>query len=729
MNEGNPDNLGEVFLSERYSKLSGSKEVTHAANRTMRLTEKAVPRDPGARIQNYLDRLRKTIYSPEGDARVKAVSRLKRILFEKYVIELPKPKNPESEGEQENTNSSQEYAHLEQYWTRQTEFVRNQGRAGDRQDLTEEEMLIIKHEHLAQAKEDQEGSIEEWIDYLVSVKSSYLPDYLKYWAFAGMLGLERYKKTEKGPDGKVVELGRFPKRPSGKQRSVKMFPEVNENGLKFIASAYKAQGDNNPIYWGYNLDIPEGVRPSFLDALEKKDFRAAYGWVQEYIPPITDEEMQITGGNSCGWVTFSKQKGHTGKGVADTLVGKGTGWCIAGSETAQGNYLDNGAELHIYYTRDKDGNQANPRVVIVSEEDRVTEVRGMEWEENLDDYIKASPVIGDKLKYLPGGEAFFATDADTKLLTVIDRKMGENKPLTSDDLKFLYAIDRPIKYFGYKEDPRIKELRNQRNLAEDIQTIYGFDLGAHRLDREPLDFMYGVTRPVPEAFTNEVKKLLVARNPEQDMPIVFACESSQIAHNVSEVKPDTRAYVGPLVPGIFDKLTEANVEHIYTSFPEGKIRRQGIEIGGKTKEQLQSELEQAGHVNSRAQNMMNNPDFTTLPVAQILDTVILTLNQMGLSGDPTTDQIYERAQELGLYFCPAEVGPQYRLQNTDQQMGKWVCVGMKQITGSDGDPSVFILERDEDGLWLYDFWALPGSLWSPNDEFIFSLRKSETQKP
>jgi len=55
--------------------------------------------------------------------------------------------------------------------------------------------------------------------------------------------------------------------------------------------------------------------------------------------------MQITEGHNCGWVTFSKQQGHTGEDVANTIRGKGTGWCIAGSE------------IHIYYTRDKEGEQ------------------------------------------------------------------------------------------------------------------------------------------------------------------------------------------------------------------------------------------------------------------------------------------------------------------------------------------------------------------------------------
>ena len=48
---------------------------------------------------------------------------------------------------------------------------------------------------------------------------------------------------------------------------------------------------------------------------------------------------------------------------------------------------------------------------------------------------------------------------------------------------------------------------------------------------------------------------------------------------------------------------------------------------------------------------------------------------------------------------------------------------MKQITDSDGDPGVFRLERDDDGLWLRDDWAEPGGEWDPSSGFVFRLRK------
>lgn len=49
--------------------------------------------------------------------------------------------------------------------------------------------------------------------------------------------------------------------------------------------------------------------------------------------------------------------------------------------------------------------------------------------------------------------------------------------------------------------------------------------------------------------------------------------------------------------------------------------------------------------------------------------------------------------------------------------------GMAHITDSDGNPNVFKLERNEDGLWLNDNWTNSDNRWNPDNEFVFSLRK------
>lgn len=634
MSEGN---TGAEFLTQRYPRLAKSPEVAKTAQRTEGRMGKVVPKDPETQIQNYLGRFKEIVERDDPKVKEIGIRALKKILTDRYVVRVEDI--PES------------------YWQAQMRIVHQRGEFGDWQEVSEEEQLKIKQEHLAQTKEDQKGSLEEWIDYLASDKSAYLPDYLKYWAFQGMLRLERY---EKGDKEKGIP-GRFPERPTGRQRSVKMFPEVNERALKFIAQAYNAQAKNQLVNFRY--DIPESARQVFLEHLKNKDFRMLYGWGQEYIPPISEEEMKTTEGE---WVTY--KQGSEPEALTRTLQGKGSGWCIAGEQLAQ-TYLSQG-NLRVYYSKDREGNSTIPRVVIVQKGTRVTEVRGIEWEENVDKYIKESNIIGDKLKKIPGGEEFFEIDADTKRLTAIDRKTTAGIELDGGELAFLYETEKPIKYFGYKKDPRITELRSKRHA-------------------------------------------------EEDMPVVFGCSKSQIAHTISQISSDTKAYVGKLEPGIFDRLK--NVEHVYTSFPEGKIRRETVEIGGKSSQQLEAELKQKSiNISSYTEDMLHSPDFTTLKDPQDIDMIRLKVQDLGLPGNPTTDQICARAKELGLELCPAEVGPHLRLKDTDQTMGDWYWIGMKQIADRGGRLHVFRLARDVDGLWLDDWCALPGGWW-PESRFVFGL--------
>ncbi len=158
---------------------------------------------------------------------------------------------------------------------------------------------------------------------------------------------------------------------------------------------------------------------------------------------------------------------------------------------------------------------------------------------------------------------------------------------------------------------------------------------------------------------------------------------------------------------------------------EGKARQEIITIGGKTAQELLGELAQNGfRVSSYARSMMENPDFTTLPSPEQIDLVHLQVKNLDIKKScPTTNEIYKKAQYLGLELCPAEVGPQYRLQIKNQPMNEWFYLEMKPIPGSDGDPHVFHLAHDDDGLWLYGPWAEPGDGWYPERGFVFSLRK------
>ncbi|HEY4486843.1 MAG TPA: hypothetical protein VJB70_03895, partial [Candidatus Paceibacterota bacterium] len=144
-------------------------------------------------------------------------------------------------------------------------------------------------------------------------------------------------------------------------------------------------------------------------------------------------------------------------------------------------------------------------------------------------------------------------------------------------------------------------------------------------------------------------------------------------------------------------------------------------------EQLISEMEAAGiNISDYAKSMLNNREFVPGKNPEEATLIRLTVADLGFKSSVTTDQIYERAQILGLELCPVDTGPNYRLKYRNQPLNEWIYIGMKQIADSGGGPNVFRLERHGDGLWLDGHWARPDDGWNPGDEFVFRLRKSES---
>ncbi|NBS67447.1 hypothetical protein EBT31_00845, partial [bacterium] len=216
--------------------------------------------------------------------------------------------------------------------------------------------------------------------------------------------------------------------------------------------------------------------------------------------------------------------------------------------------------------------------------------------------------------------------------------------------------------------------------------------------------------------------------------------NARIARTVDKITNETKAYVGKLEPDIFDRLPEG-IEHIYTKFPEGRIRRQSIEIGGKDERELKELLTRNGHRFDHVWWMLKHKDFQRslrepdpeqpdwrewkIKSPEEVKLIRLRVGDLGFPGSATTDEIFARAQELGLELCPPVVGPEFRLQYTDQPMNEWVYVGMKPITDRDDIPFVFRVVRIGVGSWLLNDWAKPTTTWHARVEFVFRLRKKQ----
>jgi len=613
------------LLKNKYN-LHDSPEAKTAALRTKQRTGERVTQNPLDRIQNYLNRFHEIIDQEDSKRGEHGLDLIKGRFHSRYVIkpdEIP-----------------------EAYFDNQRRLAREQGH-GDI-EIDPQAKLQLTEVIIA----DQTSSLDKWIDYLASPDAPY-SDGLKYFTLRGVVNMAEYDKERK----------MYPQRSRG---TTKPFPDLNREALAYVLDATEKK------YKGQRVDLSAldaKDAAEFDNLLKGENFARLYAWAIEKVTPASEEELSATRGE---WIRYNQDADHMP--LVQSLQGHGTGWCTAAESTAQSQLR--GGDFYVYYSFDKDGKPTTPRAAIRMEGSRIAEVRGIAPEQNLDSGAVA--VVEEKLKEFPDGPSYQKRVADMRRLTAIENQIREGQNPTGAELVFLYEVDAPIEGFGFNKDPRIGELRSQRN-------------------------------------------------PVEDMTLIFDCSRDQIASNVGQIKTNTKAYVGPLEKGIFDKLPKG-LEHVYTSFPEGRIKRQAVEIGGKSKDQLKAELKQAGvNITSYADDMLESPDFVTLKSPQTLDTVRLRVQDLGLKGSPTTDQVYARAKELGLELCPAELGPHKRLKDTNQPMGDWEYIAMKQITDRDGHPNVFGLHRSEDGLWLSSDWARPDDTWDPDSRFVFSLRKSETQ--
>ena len=119
---------------------------------------------------------------------------------------------------------------------------------------------------------------------------------------------------------------------------------------------------------------------------------------------------------------------------------------------------------------------------------------------------------------------------------------------------------------------------------------------------------------------------------------------------------------------------------------------------------------------------MGNKDFKPLKKAEKLDLVVLSVEDLGFPKGATRQEIYDKAQELGLEIVPAEVGPQLRLQYEDQPMNEYLLIGSEPLAASSGNLFVFSVDHPDDGRWLDSSHGNPDNHWNSSHRWVFARK-------
>ncbi|MBI2410985.1 MAG: hypothetical protein HYV32_03805 [Candidatus Kerfeldbacteria bacterium] len=556
------------------------------------------------------------------------------------------------------------------YWQSYKEnFLPSQGRLNEWTHSNKEKKEQMQKNDVLPLLTDQRKSLEKWLDYFLSSETDNIPDALKYWAFRSLVQLKTF---EKGKDSSRIVFHRRSK------ESLKKFPELHPKSLQVVFDAMIKKHQGKVIDFSeeeFGIDIQSEEYELFQHYLETEKFADLYAWAYEFINPIPEHLLPEVHGE---WKPYPKNSDPAI--LTQDLHGKSSGLCITGDRDA-GQYINTG-DIYVFFSNNEQQQPIFPRAAIHIVDDRIAEVRGIKYKQNLDSYI--TPVVEEKLKEFPDSELFQKPLDDMKLLAALEQKIDKNEPLNKDDLIFLYGIKTPIEGFGEKSDPRIDTLRQRRN-------------------------------------------------GEQDMMMIFDCSSlNQIAHSHTEITEDTKVYDGPLFPGIFEKLK--HVEHIYTRFPDREIRRLPIQVSDMTKEQLIIDLSKRPfHIDQGTQSFLQQENLVHIPIPQgtSVTIVMLRLEDLGLKKRPigntsnfTTDSSLEsvlwRAQAFNLRSVSTAIALQYRLQYTTQPCGEMITLGMEPIPlDSFEDPCIFNMHRDKARQLHLGFEPVSSTHWRCPDVLAF----------
>jgi hypothetical protein len=124
-----------------------------------------------------------------------------------------------------------------------------------------------------------------------------------------------------------------------------------------------------------------------------------------------------------------------------------------------------------------------------------------------------------------------------------------------------------------------------------------------------------------------------------------------------------------------------------------------------------------------ANEIIGKRDFELSRTPTQIELVLLSGKDLGFlpTGQPSLQEIYRRAEELGYALCPPEVGPQLRLQYTDQKVGEFLLVAMPGIRNYDGNETIFSVGNGGAGLALIGSSGKP-DFRVPSTKFFVFMR-------
>ena len=138
------------------------------------------------------------------------------------------------------------------------------------------------------------------------------------------------------------------------------------------------------------------------------------------------------------------------------------------------------------------------------------------------------------------------------------------------------------------------------------------------------------------------------------------------------------------------------------------------------------ELDSAGiKIGDAADEILGRPAFSYGTMTDV-ELVLASAADLGVETESSLAGVYKRARQVGLELCPAEVGPQLRLDYRNQPRGEALTIAMEPVATYSGEPTILALANFvPSGLLLIGSDGRSEFMVPSTFRFVFALPTNE----
>ena len=126
-------------------------------------------------------------------------------------------------------------------------------------------------------------------------------------------------------------------------------------------------------------------------------------------------------------------------------------------------------------------------------------------------------------------------------------------------------------------------------------------------------------------------------------------------------------------------------------------------------------------IGDAADEILGRPAFPYVEKRTEVELAVVSAAELGVESESSLADFYNRARQLGLMLCPADVAPQLRLDYRDQPFGETLIIAMEPVDTYSGEPTILSLVNWGSGLALLGGTGRSDSMVPSYLRFVFAF--------